>query len=144
MKLVPVDFTNPEHARLLYELLAERTPEQSISHKAMPTWEEHLTYLAQMAPDHGVIYDRFLTWDLIAVGDVVGSIYLTQRNEIGISIFKRYQRQGFGSEAIELLMQQCLGGPFYANINPANEASRKMFEKLGFKTIQHTLALYAD
>jgi RimJ/RimL family protein N-acetyltransferase len=38
-------------------------------------------------------------------------------------------------------MKEWGGGQFYANINPANEPSRKMFEKLGFRLVQHTYAL---
>jgi hypothetical protein len=44
MKLIPIS-EHPDAARILYALLAERTPEQSISHKKMPTWEEHLEHI---------------------------------------------------------------------------------------------------
>ena len=147
MKLIPVDPSNERHLAGLYDLLAERSPAQSISHKKMPTWDQHLAFVSVMDPADGDMYSSYLGWRLVEVdGVIVGSIYLTQRHEIGISIFKAHQRKGFGPEAVVLMMKEYahIGGPFYANINPANEASRKMFEKLGFKTIQHTLALEAE
>lgn len=151
MKLIPVDPANVEHLKVLYDLLAERTPEQSISHKKMPTWEEHLEFAERYRP-RGPLErwsDSYLGWYLVDPDAntpfLAGAVYLTVRAEIGVSIFKRSQQQGFGSAAIRLLMQR--HGPdhrYLANINPANDASRKMFEKLGFKTIQHTLALEAE
>src|SRR5947209_13937485 len=55
----------------LYQLLQERTPEQSISHKEMPSWDEHVAYIAKRPVPH---------WYLIeAGGPWVGSIYLSRR-----------------------------------------------------------------
>ena len=45
MKLIDV-YASPEAARVLYELLAERNPEQNISHKAMPSFDEHCAFVA--------------------------------------------------------------------------------------------------
>lgn len=144
MRLIPVDPGNEAHLKALYELLEERTPEQSISHKAMPTWEEHLHFVERYRP-RGPIErwgDSYLDWCLVDnFESIVGAVYLTSRYEIGVSIFRKCQRRGFGQSAVTMLVQKHAPLQFLANINPANEASRRMFEKLGFRTIQHTLAL---
>lgn len=128
-------------ASFLYDLLKERTPEVSISHKTMPTFKEHVRFVAG---------HTYLAWYLIKAGeDYVGSIYLTFHNEIGVFILKKCQGHGYGSAAIRALMQQHrprhergeTGWGFLANINPMNKRSAAMFKKLGFKLIQHTYQL---
>lgn len=107
----------------------------------MPTWEEHEAFVRRMTPDTGDIYARYGVWDLIEVdGEIVGSVYLSQRNEIGVSIFASKRRMGYGSQAVMKVIEE-IGAPLLANINPANEASRRMWEKLGFKKLQETYAL---
>lgn len=127
----------------LYELLKERTPEQSISHIKMPTFEEHVAF---------VEHPGYRVWNLILDGDVVvGSVYLTPRNELGIAIFKAHQRKGYATFAFNAMNKvwaymlrkhrNVVGGntaSFLANINPNNEASIKFFESLGFVHIQNT------
>src|SRR5260221_9571855 len=111
----------------LYQLLQERTPEQSISHKEMPSWEEHVEYIAKRPVPH---------WYLIeAGGPWVGSIYLSRRREIGVQIFRQEQRKGYGKWAVAELMRMH-PGEFYANINPANFYSRSFFNQMGFELIQ--------
>ena len=118
---------------VLYELLKERTPEQSISHKEMPSWDDHLDFIASRP---------YFAWYLIwADSDVVGAIYLTKQREIGIGIFKEFKSKGYGTEAVKKLME-LHPGKFYANINPDNFASRMFFqEQFGAKLIQHTYVL---
>jgi RimJ/RimL family protein N-acetyltransferase len=138
MKLVPIS-EHPDHAKVLYELLAERDHVANISHKAMPTWEQHQAFIAS---------DPYAVWSLIDVGgQIVGSIYLTDRDEIGVAVFWKHQRRGYGANAVQTLM--ALLDPkcqrrFLANVAPGNEASRKMFEKLGFKLVQHTYCMEAE
>jgi len=116
--------------RILHQLLGERTMAQSISHQGMPTWTEHCQF---------VDCQPYQVWCFIQDDEVgiVGSIYLTKDNEIGISIFIDYHRQGFARKAIRKLMG-LHDGPFYANVNPRNRASSEMFERIGFKHIQNT------
>jgi RimJ/RimL family protein N-acetyltransferase len=118
-----------QKAYLLYELLKRRKPNESISHKSMPTWEEHQNFI-NSRPYKG--------WYILALDfnkdeDWFGSIYLSKKDEIGIHLWDSYQKQGFGRLAIQTLM---LNNPdvrtFYANINPLNFKSIKFFLKLGF------------
>ena len=117
----------------LYDILKERTPVQSISHKEMPTFDEHCAFVQS---------HQYLRWDLIKkeFGFVVGSIYLTKNREIGVFIFNAHKGNGYATDAIKILMAEC-PGKFLANVNPKNEASRKLFEKLGGKMIQVTYEL---
>lgn len=115
----------------LYALLAERAPEQSISHSRMPSMAEH-TRFVESRP--------YKCWyEILADGKSVGSIYLTKRHEIGVSIFRHQQRKGYGSAAVRELMLRH-NGPFLANINPKNDASIRMWESLNFKLLQVTYA----
>ena len=115
----------------LYQLLMERLPEQSISHRHMPTYAAHCDFIARKPYREFV----FIEDD----GDYVGSIYLTEQNEIGIAIFKAHQGCGYGKEAVKWMMERHHGERLLANINPKNERSIKMFEKLGFNLLQITL-----
>jgi RimJ/RimL family protein N-acetyltransferase len=149
VKLIPVDPANEEHLRVLYELLEERTPEQSISHRRMPTREEHCRFVGDKTPkrlEDGELFfiGSYQDWCLIQnAAGIVGAVYLTRANEIGIGILREFQGHGYGPNAVVMMMMKHGERNYYANINPANEPSRKMFERLGFKTIQHTLALEA-
>ena len=118
---------------VLYDLLSERTPDQSISHKAMPTYDDHTRF---------VLSDPYLVWYLAAVrmqrrSAVVGAIYLSKQREIGVSIFRDQQRKGYARAAVLELMRLHPGN-FLANVNPKNEASRKLWESLGFNLLQVT------
>lgn len=131
----PVELTDND-ILVLYNLLKERTPEQSISHRGMPTFKEH-SYFVRSKP--------YMRWYFIIARtehlDVkIGAIYLTYAREIGVSIFKTNHKCGFATHAIEWLMKTD-PGEFLANINPSNEASIALFKKFGFELIQHTYRL---
>ena len=120
---------------ILYSLLEERTSEESISHKGMPSLANHSAF---------ILSKPYLAWYFIEIPDIkpdefiiVGGIYLTKQREIGVSIFNTHRRQGYGLKAIKLLMGKH-PGEFLANINPANEKSIELFTELGFKHIQNT------
>lgn len=114
-----------------YRLMKERLPHQNISHKEMPTWVQHLCFIASKP---------YLAWYIIKVDNIpVGAIYLTRVREIGIGILSEWQGRGYATQAIDELMK-LHPGKFIANINPANEASIALFKKLGFSgPIQITL-----
>lgn len=107
-----------------YELLREREPHQNISHKTLPTWEEHCNFIRS---------HPYKAWYLFMtpVGEPAGCVYLSRQREIGIGVLKRHQGQGYGTRAVETIME-LHPGKFGANINPANKASIAMFQKLGF------------
>lgn len=137
IRLADVYADMDNNALVLWELLKHRKPEQSISHKKMPSLREHLDFV-ESRPYKG--------WFVIlkktdSVSEIpVGAVYLTKNDEIGISVDPDYQRQGIGPRAIKIVMALPWGDKprFLANINPQNEPSIRMFEKLGFKHIQQT------
>ena len=118
------------HMRALYDLLAERTPEQSISHHAMPTYNDHVLFVRS---------GPYRQWYLIMALEYVGSIYLSHRSEIGVSVFRRHQRKGYARAAVLQLMAKH-PGPYYANVNPENAASIALWESLAFRHLQSTYA----
>ncbi len=119
--------------RTLYKLLGEREPHECISHKRMPTLEQHTKFVESMP---------YQEWYLITDSSVpVGGIYLTNDNEIGVGILRDYRNRGFAREAVLKLQQMHVGERLLANVAPGNEASHAMFRDLGFRCIQHTYAL---
>ena len=109
---------------VLYLLLKEREPHESISHKAMPSWMEHTAFVERRPYAHWYVLD--------VDGSAVGAVYLTHQREIGIGILKAHRGKGYAEEGIRLLLEQHPGRAL-ANINPANGASLQWFAKLGFK-----------
>lgn len=129
IRLLPVS-TRSDAERFLYELLQERRPEESISHRRMPSAREHA---------HFVRNHPYRNWWIIVHDDVpVGAAYVTQAFEVGIGIKRRHQGKGYGKAAVGQIMAMYPKQELLANINPANERSARMFEALGFKMVQHT------
>ena len=61
----------------------------------LPTWEEHVEFIKN---------NTYQSWDIIWVDNVrIGNIYLTDRDEIGIFLDKKFQFNGYGSIAINEL-----------------------------------------
>ena len=127
MELKPV---TENDAEFLYELLKERKGRINISHKDTPSWDEHLDFVKN--------YD-YTSWSMIYVNDQkVWNIYLTQRDEIGIFILKKFQGLGYGSDALKQFMKKNGKKRYLANINPTNYKSIQFFGKHGFVHVQST------
>lgn len=112
----------------LYGLLAEREPYQNISHKEMPTFENHVKFVkSKPYKEWFVIYDT-------EQKKRVGSVYLSKENEIGVFISKNQRKRGFARKAVLQTMEY-----FYhvkhikANIAPTNSPSICFFVNMGFK-----------
>ena len=143
MKLVSV-YTTPEAVDVLYKLLQERRPETFVSHETMPTREEHEEFVASIT---------FRYWYLLDTQHgFVGAIEVTELNEIGVSIFKRFQNMGFGRSALALFLKTHEPLPavkakrnarWLANVATENHGSKLFFRRMGFKPIQETWA-YGD
>lgn len=141
MKLQPVR-DNPLAAPILYKLLKERPQAHWISHDGETNYHEHLEFVKSHPFHH---------WYLIEVDDFpVGSLEVTRLNEIGVHILTAFQRRGYATQAVQLLMAThrplepiaaVRNGRWLANVSPGNEASRSFWRKLGFNPIQETYAL---
>jgi len=116
--------------RFLYDLLLQRNPDVNISHKKMPTYEEHLKFVKSQP---------YARWYIIEVNnEKVGSIYLTHENEIGIHLFKIYEDEQRYQNIIKKLISENSGKRFFINISPRNEFYINFSKKLGFNLKQYT------
>jgi len=122
-----------EDFNFLYALLKNREPLTNISHKKMPTFDEHVKFV-KSKPYHiwYVIYFEH---------DKVGSVYLTKQDEIGIFLNKDFQKKGIASIALKLLIKKHPRKRYLANTSTQNTKSIEFFKKQGFKIIQHTFEL---
>ena len=100
----------------LWKLLKERPARLNISHKKMPTREEHERFVERMP--YAVWY--FITPDE-DTSEILGSLYLTVDKEIGLAVAAGHRHKGIGKAALEVLFS-IHRGPFYANIAPGNVA----------------------
>src|SRR3972149_4350668 len=144
MNLVGVYHVKPASKanHILYDLLKERTPEQSISHKELPSFTDHVKFVNSRP---------YQAWYLIQANSpiatgihenemaYVGACYLTKQREIGVFIFNNFRGYRYGKQAVQLLMEKH-PGKFLANVNPKNEPSIKLWSSLDFKHIQNTYA----
>lgn len=113
----------------LYELLKMRDPRTNISHRKLPTYDEHVRF---------VMKKPYKKWYIIKSNDQkVGSIYLSLEDEIGISIKKEFQRKGIGRKAVKLLMEKNPRTRYLANVAPNNIKHQEFFKKLGFTGLQY-------
>jgi RimJ/RimL family protein N-acetyltransferase len=117
----------------LYELLKNRNPDANISHKKMPSYDEHTKF---------VLSNPYTTWYVILVdGKKTGSIYLSKQDEIGIFLLSENIGKGIGGKSLEMLMKKNPRNRYLANVNPKNKKSIKFFENNNFKLIQYTYEL---
>ena len=130
---------------MLYTHLEQRTPEQNISHRTMPTLTQHTAFVnAKPYAYWWLVYD---TIEADAVDEAepltehicIGQVYLTRQREIGIFLTDDYQRRGAGTEIVHKVMELAQPrGPFFANVSPKNIPSQKFFEGMGFQVTQLT------
>lgn len=133
MKLVEVNPYDAQHLVLLYDLLEQREEFQNISHREMPSWDQHCHFVASRP---------YFNWYLIQTeAGYVGTVYLTRDSEIGIHLLESCQGRGWGTQAIEELMRLNPRDCYYANIAPRNIPSQEFFGKLGFHALQVTYVL---
>lgn len=122
-KGIGLDLIN-KHYKVLYQILSEREPHQNISHKELPSYEAHINFVdAKPYKEWYIIYHN---------GPAVGSIYISHNNEIGLFVLKEFQGKGFGSWALNFILENNKHTVFRANINPMNFKSIQFFKKFGF------------
>jgi RimJ/RimL family protein N-acetyltransferase len=117
----------------LYDLLKERDSNVNISHKKMPTYNQHIKFVTSQP---------YSKWYIIQQ-DIhsIGSIYLSKQNEIGIFLIKNMRGKKIGQMALEMIMKKHPKKNFFANVNPKNKKSINFFIQNDFKLIQYTYEL---
>jgi len=119
--------------KFLYQHLKERDPITRISHKKMPTFAQHEKF---------VLSNPYTKWYIIIQKNKkIGSVYLTEMDEIGLFLKKDAQGKGLGQKSLELLMKLNPRNRYLANVSPKNKKSTQFFKKNKFKLIQHTYEL---
>ena len=119
--------------RFLYQILKEREMDTNISHKKMPTYNEHIDFV-QSKP--------YSKWYIIYFGrKKVGSVYISKQNEIGIFIKRKFLKKGIGTKVLKIILEKNPKKRFLANINPKNKKSIEFFKKNRFKLLQKTYEL---
>jgi RimJ/RimL family protein N-acetyltransferase len=111
----------------------ERDARANISHKKMPTYNQHVAFVSAKPYSkwYVILYDT----------NKAGSIYLTSQNEIGIFIKKSFQSKQLGNIALRKMIQKNAKKRYLANVNPQNKKSVRFFKNNGFKLIQYTFEL---
>ena len=131
--VVKLKIVSKSDYRFLYDLLMERNTRVNISHKKMPTYNQHVSFVSAKP---------YSKWYVILYGvNKAGSIYLTSQNEIGIFIKKSFQNKQIGNTALHKLIQKNPKKRYLANVNPQNKKSMRFFKNNGFKLIQYTFEL---
>ena len=119
--------------KFLYQHLKERNPITRISHKKMPTFSQHEKF---------VLSHPYTKWYIIfQKNKKIGSVYLTDMNEIGLFLKKEHQQRGLGERTLKILMKLNPRSRYLANISPKNKNSINFFKKNNFKLIQYTYEL---
>ena len=127
---------NKTDLKFLFEILEEREQKVNISHRKMPTFEQHKKFVASKP---------YSKWYVILQGvEKVGSIYLSKQNEIGIFLKKGSHHTGIGTVALKLIMEKNPKKRYLANVNPKNKKSIEFFKKNDFNILQHTYELNLD
>ena len=119
--------------KFLYQLLTEREDIVNISHKKMPSWDEHCKFWNECP--------YLVAKVIMNCNSHIGYWYLTKSYEIGLFISKRWQNKGIGEEVLKRIITIHSNKRLLANINPANKRSIDLFKKHKFKLIQHTYEL---
>ena len=127
---------NKSDIRFLYNQLKERESKINISHKKMPTFEQHSKF---------VMSNPYSKWYIIMhKNKKIGNTYLTKTNEIGIFILKSVKIKGIGKIVLESIMKNNPRSRYLANVSPNNKKSQDFFKKNNFKLIQYTYELMSD
>ena len=117
-------------ASFLYKLLLERSPRVSISHKTMPNYEKHVNFVKSKP------YSKWYV--VLSNNKKIGSVYLTNINEIGISLEKEFDKNQIKEMVLRLLMTKNPRKRYLVNISPKNTKSINFFKKKGFNLVQNT------
>ena len=131
--LVKLKAVSKSDYRFLYNLLMERDARANISHKKMPTYNQHVAFVSAKP------YSKWYV--ILSDTNKAGSIYLTSQNEIGIFIKKSFQGKQLGNIALRKMIQKNPKKRYLANVNPKNRKSIGFFKSNGFNLIQYTFEL---
>jgi len=113
----------------LYDLLKNKDPNANISHKKMPSYDEHVKF---------VMSKPYTNWYIIEYEKKnVGAIYLSKQDEIGISVSNDYEYDQIVKPALKLLMKLNQRKRYLANTSPKDVRSQEFLLKNGFTGLEY-------
>ena len=116
-------------ALFLYDLLKNKDPNANISHKKMPSYDEHVEF---------VMSKPYTNWYIIECDKKnVGTIYLSKQDEIGISINNDYEYDQIVKPTLKLLMKLNQRKRYLANTNPKDVRAQEFLLKNGFTSLEY-------
>ena len=125
---------NKSDLKFLFNHLKERDPRENISHKKMPTYDEHVKF---------VLSKPYSKWYIIfEKNKKIGSVYLTKADEIGLHLKKEYFKESMLKEILECLMKNEQNKRFVFNVSPRNKKFMKFLQKNGYVISQQTVVKY--
>jgi len=136
ISLISLRTVRDSDGEFLFELLKERDPQANISHKKMPSYDEHIKFIKSKP------YTRW--YIILKSKQRVGSIYLSKNDEIRIFLSKEYQKKNIGNTALVELIRKNPRKRYLANVNPKNKKSIKFFKNNNFKLIQNTYEIILE
>ena len=127
---------NKSDLKFLFNHLKERDPRENISHKKMPTYDEHVKFvLSKPYSKWYIIFER---------NKKIGSVYLTKADELGLHLKKEYFRESLMKEILESLMKSEPNKRFVFNVSPRNKKFMKFLQKNGYVISQQTVVKYFE
>ena len=105
----------------------------NISHKKMPSYKKHVSFVKSKP---------YSKWYVVVNNKKkIGSIYLTNLNEIAISMKKDFDKNQIKENIIKLLMTKNPRKRYLFNVSPKNTNTINFFKKNSFKLVQYTFEL---
>jgi len=126
---IKLELVNENDIMFLYNLLEKRNPDLNISHKQMPTLDEHKEF---------VLSKPYTNWYIIKKNnDKIGAIYLSKNDEIGISILENFEFDEIAKESFKIIMELNPRKRYLANVSPKNKSSQEFLERNGFMGLEY-------
>ena len=123
-------------ALFLYDLLKTRDFRANISHKKVPSYDEHV---------HFILSNPYTIWYIIEYeGKKIGSVYLSKQDEIGISLVDDSLYDKIGKSVIKLLIKDNPRKRYLAKVSPQNKKLQNFFVNNGFIGLEYTYEMKSN
>jgi len=133
IKLKPV---TKNDALFLYDLLKTKDPIANISHKKMPSYDEHVNF---------ILSNPYAIWYIIEYeGKKIGSVYLSKHDEIGISLIDNSLYDKIGKSIIKLLIKNNPRKHYLAKVSPRNKKLQNFFVNNDFTGLEYTYEIFIE
>ena len=119
--------------KLLYDILKNREKVENISHKKMPTYNQHILFVNSKP------YQKW--YKILYQNNIVGTVYLSKINEIGIHLINNNIDNKLYKKIIKEVMEKNPKERYLVNVAIKNKKFNKLIESYGFEKIQTTFEL---